>query len=348
MKIVDVDIAELKPYKNNPRLNDDAIQYVAESIERFGFKVPLVIGKNNVIICGHTRLKAAEQLKLKKVPCIIAADLTQKQIDAFRLADNKTSEFSLWDTDKLGLELSGLTDLNMEAFGFDMSFLDNLVDTDSKNEAKENARERTLDAYNLNSYDPGRAAGFYQMPVLRKCNAIPDQLIGFNYMLSTEPSPGMGIHFYIDDYQFERVWSSSEDYLEKLAAYDAVLTPDYSLYLDMPIAMKIWNVYRSRLIGQMLQDMGVNVIPTITWAEEATFQFCFDGIEPGGVVSISTIGIKRDEELTAIWKAGADEAMRRLKPSAVLVYGGDIGYKFPCDAIYYENAVTERMKQGRK
>ena len=90
----------------------------------------------------------------------------------------------------------------------------------------------------------------------------------------------------------------------------------------------------------------MRVIPTLSWAEDATFQFCFDGIEPGGVVSVSTIGVKRDEDATGIWKSGMDEAMRRLTPSIVVVYGGDIGYEFPCKAIYFENAVTERMKKG--
>lgn len=204
-----------------------------------------------------------------------------------------------------------------------------------------------MDAYNLDDYDPGRTAGFYQMPLLRKCTEVPAELVGFNYMLTTDPRPGLGIHFYVDDYQFERVWNDPGQYCERLAAFDFVLTPDFSLYLDMPMAMKIWNTYRSRLIGQILQDMGVNVIPTLSWAEDGTFQFCFDGIEPGGVVSVSTIGVKRDEAATGIWKAGMDEALKRLAPSTVLVYGGDIGYPFPCQAIYFDNAVTENMKRGK-
>ena len=112
------------------------------------------------------------------------------------------------------------------------------------------------------------------------------------------------------------------------------------------MAMKIWNVYRSRLIGQICQDLGAKVIPTLSWAEEATFQFCFDGIEPGGVVSVSTIGVKQDEEATKVWTHGMDEAIKRLTPSCVLVYGGDIGYKFPCKAVYINNAVTEKWGQN--
>lgn len=350
MEIIEKKTADLIPYAKNPRHNDDAVQYVANSIKDFGFKVPIVIDKAGVIVCGHTRLKAAKLLKLDTVPCVVADDLTPEQIQAFRLADNKVSEAATWDNNLLDDELrqigeTGL-DFSMDDFGFDLSHL-NPLDDEEDDEEKENERQRTMDAYNLDSYDPGRTAGFYQMPLIRKCTSVPSELIGFNYMLTTEPRPGLGIHFYVDDYQFERIWNDPETYCEKLKEFDYVLTPDFSLYVDMPIAMKIWNVYRSRLIGQLLQDKGVHVIPTLSWAEDATFQFCFDGIEPGGVVSVSTIGVKRDEAAAGIWKDGMDEAMRRLTPSTVVVYGGDIGYRFPCKAVYFKNAVTEKMKHGR-
>ena len=126
MQVVDIDIKELTPYEKNPRKNDDAVQYVAESIKQFGFKVPIVIDKNNVIVAGHTRYKAAKKLKLKTVPCLVADDLTDEQIKAFRLADNKVAEFSEWDFDLLELELKALEDFdldfNLADFGFDDIF----------------------------------------------------------------------------------------------------------------------------------------------------------------------------------------------------------------------------------
>ena len=114
MQVVDIDIKELTPYEKNPRKNDDAVQYVAESIKQFGFKVPIVIDKNNVIVAGHTRYKAAKKLKLKTVPCLVADDLTDEQIKAFRLADNKVAEFSEWDFDLLELELKALEDFDLD------------------------------------------------------------------------------------------------------------------------------------------------------------------------------------------------------------------------------------------
>lgn len=121
MTIKEIRTADLKPYENNPRNNDGAVKAVAASIKNFGFKVPIVIDKNNVIVAGHTRLKAAERLGLDKVPCIVADDLTDEQIKAFRVADNKTAELADWDFAKLETELSELADLDfdMEQFGFE-------------------------------------------------------------------------------------------------------------------------------------------------------------------------------------------------------------------------------------
>lgn len=118
MEIVNKKIDELKPYENNPRFNDDAVEYVANSIKEFGFKVPIVIDKNNVIVAGHTRYKASLELGLNEVPCIIADDLTEEQIKAFRLVDNKVSEKSSWDIELLDEELNDL-DINLEDYGFD-------------------------------------------------------------------------------------------------------------------------------------------------------------------------------------------------------------------------------------
>lgn len=119
MEIKMLKVSDLKPYEKNPRKNDEAVKYVAESIREFGFKVPIVIDKDNVIVAGHTRYKAAKKLKLKEVPCIIADDLTDKQIKAYRLADNKVAEMSEWDFDLLNEELDGLFNFDMTAFGFD-------------------------------------------------------------------------------------------------------------------------------------------------------------------------------------------------------------------------------------
>lgn len=118
MEIVWKGIAELTPYENNPRKNDEAVPYVARSIERFGWKQPLVIDGDGVIVCGHTRYKAAKSLGLEKVPCVIADDLTEDEIKAYRLADNKVGELAIWDFEKQAVELDELEDIDMQDFGF--------------------------------------------------------------------------------------------------------------------------------------------------------------------------------------------------------------------------------------
>ena len=120
MNIVEKDINELVMYENNPRKNDEAVKYVANSIKEFGFKVPIIVDKDNVIVAGHTRLKAAKKLKIDKVPCIVADDLTDEQIKAFRLADNKVAEFAVWDDILLNIELADINSVDMEDFGFDI------------------------------------------------------------------------------------------------------------------------------------------------------------------------------------------------------------------------------------
>ena len=119
MDVIEKKLKDIKPYEKNPRKNDNAIDAVASSISQFGFKNPIVIDKDNVIVCGHTRYKASKKLGLDTVPCVVASDLTEEQIKAYRLADNKVSELAEWDIDLLGEELDGIFDIDMSDFGFD-------------------------------------------------------------------------------------------------------------------------------------------------------------------------------------------------------------------------------------
>ena len=208
-------------------------------------------------------------------------------------------------------------------------------------------RERSYRATNFDFYDPWQVAGMYEMPIVRKCNIVPERLLGFNYAKCEKEDTECGIHFFIDDYQFERIWHNPRQTIPRLARFKCVLTPDFSLYLDMPMAMKIWNTYRSRMIGQIMQQMGLNVIPTLSWAEEATYRFCFDGIEPEGVVAVSTVGIVRKKDAWDGWCAGMDAAMRRLRPSVVLCYGTPIDYDFGDIPVrFYKQRTFRNMQKG--
>lgn len=160
MEIVYKKIDELIPYENNPRFNDDAVEYVANSIKEFGFKVPIVIDKDGVIVAGHTRYKASIELGLKEVPVIIADDLTEEQVKAFRLADNKVSDYSIWNNVALLEELADLKDVDIftgfkesEIFGEeldekDTEFLNDIIEETGKNNLQIKYQCRSLEEFN--------------------------------------------------------------------------------------------------------------------------------------------------------------------------------------------------------
>ena len=124
LKIEYVDINNIKPYNKNPRKNEEAIPYVMESIKQFGFKNPVILDKDNVIVAGHTRIESAKRLGITEIPCIYADDLTDEQIRAFRLADNKVAEIAEWDIDLLDTELDDILNIDMSDFGFDLDLED--------------------------------------------------------------------------------------------------------------------------------------------------------------------------------------------------------------------------------
>lgn len=345
MNVIEKNIEDLKPYKKNARLNDDAVEVVANSIKEFGFRVPILIEKDGTIVAGHTRFKACKKLHIQKVPCIVVDDLTEEQIKAYRLADNKVSEKAEWDFSLLDEELSQIVDINMADFGFDFE-LDEQEEEDKPKEEKINERIRTNDAYNLGVLsDENYTKDFWQMPIIKNNNFIPTDLIGINYAKTNE-NKEVGIHFFVDDYQFERVWNYPEKYIDTFFEYDCIFSPDFSLYMDMPMSMKIWNVYRSRWIGAYYQSKGIKVIPTISWAESDTFEFCFKGIPQGSIVSISTIGVKKNKDALQIWKDGVTEMIKQIHPKTILVYGGELEYDYgDINVVYFENKVLKNWKE---
>ena len=147
-------IREIKPYGKNPRKNDASVKYVAQSIKDFGFKVPIVVDKDGVIIAGHTRYKAANSLGLTEVPVIVAEDLSDAQVKAYRLADNKVGEFSEWDIDLLAEELQDLSDFDMESLGFDGLKIpgEEVIEDDYELELPEEPKAKRGQVYKLGNH----------------------------------------------------------------------------------------------------------------------------------------------------------------------------------------------------
>lgn len=320
MEIVYKKLREIKPYERNPRKNEESIDRVAESIREFGFKQPIVIDKEGVIVCGHTRYMASKALKLDKVPCVVADDLSDEQIRAYRLADNKVAESSQWDYDLLDAELDEILTIDMTDFGFEF--------VDEEEERKKNAettqkRVENIENLALGQYD---GEGYYDIPILYPVKELPEikEWIGFNYVLSDDNPEGKGVHFFIDDYQFERIWSNPEKYVEKLRRYAAVATPDFSPYGDMPNALQIYNHYRKHWVGAYLQERGVTIIPTIrSSTDKRSLDWYLDGEPHGGIVMISSMWASR-EDVRDDFLAEYNKMYETLKPCKVFVYGSAV------------------------
>ena len=312
-------IKALKPYAKNAKKHPKKqIEKIANSIEAFGMNDPIGIwGKDNLIIEGHGRVEALKQLGYDEVPCIRLDHLNDEERRAYTLAHNKVAE-SDWDFDLLNEEIDDILSFDMEDFGFE--FVDeekNKRDTQNKVEGILNLNKATF---------PG--AGKYDIPQLAPVyeNEICEikEWIGFNYVLSDKEPEGKAVHFFIDDYQFQRLWNSPEKYMEKLARYEAVLTPDFSPYADMPLATQIFNHYRKHWVGALMQEYGVKVVPTIRASrDERSLDFYLDGEPKGGVVCISSMWTSDDKAREYFLREY--ETMRKtLKPEKIYVYGNEV------------------------
>lgn len=190
---------------------------------------------------------------------------------------------------------------------------------------------------------------YHGMPIVRATHYTPQRIVPFNRIFTVRRTD-CGVHFFLHDYQFERLWNEPLRYLPRLSKFCCIFAPDFSLYADMPEPVKRWNIYRDRLLGAWLQANGLTVIPTISWAEAASFDYCFDGIEPHGTVAISTIGIGRNALSTLLWKRGAAQMMTLLEPDTVIVYGNSrIDFDFDtATVVTFENEIINRLrKHGR-
>lgn len=189
--------------------------------------------------------------------------------------------------------------------------------------------------------------GAYEIPVIAPISMpFVDEWKPFNFVLSGGVNGNQGVSMYLHDYQINRVWNQPTRYVDMLAKAGCVLTPDFSLYPDVPTVLNIYNHYRKHWVGAYWQQNGVRVIPTICWSDEASFDWCFDGEPTNGVVSVSSIGTQRYAETKAAFMRGYDAMQERLEPETILFFGkvppecrGNI---IPIEAFY------ESVKRRRK
>ena len=184
------------------------------------------------------------------------------------------------------------------------------------------------------------------MLVLPECNAaVPHQLISFN-RINGNCDCTSTVHFYTDDYQFERFWRLPERYVYILKKYQSIIAPDFSLYVDAPKIVNLWNVYRNRLVTLYLVINGVIVIPSASWADASSLEYCFDGLPTESVISVGSIGANRNGKTRCLWQYGVDCLIERLAPTKLLVYGNSITVaNSKADVVYYEDMITKLRKQ---
>lgn len=145
--------------------------------------------------------------------------------------------------------------------------------------------------------------------------------IGFNYAKTCKEPVGKGIHFFLDDYQFNRLWTGIDRYIPLLQKFRYVMSPDFSTYTDFPKAIQIYNHYRKHWVGAYLQEAEIQVIPTISWSTQDSSAWCFDGEPEGGTVAVSSVGVMNSKEKKALFLSGYEEMVRRLSPETIIFYG---------------------------
>lgn len=190
--------------------------------------------------------------------------------------------------------------------------------------------------------------GEYRIPRLMPTDVqvAGDEFIGFNYALTTKNPQDKIVHFYLDDYQFARVWDSPDRYVPILKRFKAVHTPDFSMYTDFPKAVQIYNFYRSMWCGAYWQEHGLNVIPTVKWSDEDSLSWCFDGMPRRAVVSVSTIGCMKQGIPKQLFLTGWEAMMDYLNPSKILLFGNSFpDVRSNCEIVRIRDRATQKRRQ---
>ena len=194
------------------------------------------------------------------------------------------------------------------------------------NRMEEWFRQRRL--LNMHLCESVKFAGASGLPLVAAFeDSLPQRFIGFNRALTSQDYD-CGIHFFIDDYQFERVWNTPEKYLSLLRRFRCVIAPDFSLYIDLPQALNFWNVYRNRLLTAWWQSQGIRVIPSASWGNADSFIFCFDGLPHSSIIAVGHTAVGRNQTAKNASVLGMSECLRVLNPSKVIVYGKPFDLNF--------------------
>ena len=340
----------------NPRKKlspiDREYQEIKRSIEEFGYVQPLIVNKDKTIIAGHQRLTVLRDLGYKEIDVIIV-DVDKTQEKALNIALNKIT--GRWDSKTLNRLLQDLNshEYDLSLTGFEPKVLELGIRGDAQN-----TQEKLVEGILNLEKAQYKGVGKYDIPEILPVYELPEirEWIGFNYVLSDEHPEGKAVHFFIDDYQFERLWNNPDKYIDKLKRYVCVASPDFSPYGDMPICLQVYNHYRKHWIGRYLQEHGVTVVPTIrSSSDKRSLSWYLDGEPTNSIVVYSSmwgsIDPVFDVSLQKEWK----KMVAQLNPKKIFVYGELFAFMDKCEAEIeriptftekrFKNVVSETTKE---
>lgn len=163
--------------------------------------------------------------------------------------------------------------------------------------------------------------GEYDIPIIREEHIVPRKMIPFSKAMAEKRDFNQWVCFYEDDYLFERVWNSPKRYVRQLSRFEGVISPDFSVYYDMPLAMQMWNIFRNRALGAWLQKQGIKVIPNIRFGDGRTFECSCAGVSRYSVISIGTLGCLKANNYRDTFEKGVEFVATTLKPETIIFYG---------------------------
>lgn len=337
-------ISELTDYYKNPRqLTEAQYKQLKTSLDKFGLiDKPIVnIDAKHTVIGGHQRLNVLRCDNADTVECWIPdRELDEREIEELNIRLNKNT--GGWDFDVLssGFEFEDLIDWGFSEVELGLGI--GVPDVEESDEIEDDSEDSRNDPKQDKPYFPG--TGQYGIPEITAEYYSPVEWIPFNFAKTATKTDGVGIHFFLDDYQFVRLWNDPYRYINLLSKFDCVLSPDFSMFTSMPLAVQIFNHYRKHWLAYFYQLQGISVIPTISWSDESSFSWCFDGEPTASVVAVSTVGVMNNAKAKEHFMIGYNEMKRVLHPSKILCYGKllpEIENEVEYIGCYYEKIRAE-------
>lgn len=212
--------------------------------------------------------------------------------------------------------------------------------------------EKNYDVFNSFLVRDAEYSGYIELPKIKTSEKLPSELIAFSKAMSKSCTDfEKWVMFYEHDVNFERLWHNPRQYLNKLKKFKGIISPDFSLYRNMPLCMQMWNTYRGRALAVWLQNNGAEIIPNVRFNDERTYEFCFDGVEKFKTVAVDTHGCIKGKTDKEYFKLGLTELIKRLSPKTIIVYGAapdDIFKKYKdigINIIPFESEFSKSRKQ---